>query len=61
MYNELVGQTIKIVHRDGDRIEISIGDLEEYDSELKTLKIIKSSGKIVFINAMAIDKLEVVQ
>lgn len=61
MYNELVGQTIKIVHRDGNRIEISSGELVDYDPELKTLKIIKSSGKIVYINAMSIDKLEVAQ
>ena len=61
MYEELKSKNVKIVHRDGDRIEISIGELVEFDSDLKTLKIIKSSGKIVYINALSIDKLEVLE
>lgn len=61
MYKEIENATVKIVHKDGDRVMISTGVLENYDSEIKTLKIIKSSGKIMFINASSIDKLEVIQ
>ena len=61
VYKEIENSNIKIVHKDYDRTTISVGILQEYDSELKTLKIIKSSGKIVFINASAIEKLEVLR
>ena len=61
VYKEIENENIKIVHKDYDRTTISVGILQEYDPELKTLKIIKSSGKIVFINASAIEKLEVLR
>ena len=61
MYNEIVGQQIKIIHKDGDRTSISVGLLQEYDPSIQTLKIIKSSGKILFIHATSIEKLEVLQ
>jgi len=59
MYNEIVNEQVKIIHKDGDRTEVSIGILLSYDEDVKTLKIEKSSGKIVYISALAIDKLEV--
>lgn len=61
MYEQLINKHCKIVHKDGERSEVSTGELIEFNSELKTLKIEKSSGRVVFINALAIDKLEVLE
>ncbi len=61
MYESIKTKTIKVVHKDGERVEISVGVLLDYDADVKTLKIQKSSGKIIFINALIIDKLEVLE
>lgn len=59
MFQKVLQEKVKIVHKDGNRYEISLGILTEYDKDTKTIKIIKDSGKIVYINTLAIHKVEV--
>lgn len=59
LYKKIVGSVVKIIHRDGSRITVTNGVLEEYDDNINTLMVKSNTGKQVFINASSIDKLEV--
>lgn len=59
MYSKLVGSKVKVVHRDGDNIAVTVGEVLEWDDDIKTLCVFREDRKRrIFINAAAIDKLE---
>ena len=59
MYQKLVGYKIKVVHKDGDKISVTEGELLEWNTSLLTLCVFKDSkNKPIFIHASCVEKLE---
>lgn len=59
MYHRLKGSLVKIIHNDGSRIIVTIGRVIDYDEDIKTISIKTLEGVELYINALKIDKLQV--
>lgn len=60
MYDRLIGQRVKVVFKDGDKSSVTVGRVEAYDDDLKTLQVLdETKNRSIYINANGIDKLEV--
>ena len=63
MYKELIGKHIKIVHKEGDKIYVDIGLVDDYDAINNVLKLIINTrdreGKISYVSCSTVLKIEV--
>lgn len=60
MYNKIIGQTVKVVYRDGDLISIATGEVLNYDDGLYMLEVEDTkTKKSTFIDVKTINKLKV--
>lgn len=61
MYERLINKRCKIVFLDGTKVAVVKGLIKEYSQELKTILLTDSEDKEIYISALQIQKLEVLE
>ena len=62
MYEKIVGKRVKVVHKDGDKISITIGIVNEWSTDVMTLCLLSErTGRPCYVHSSCIEKLELLE